>query len=117
MLRFPGLAFLLLVRSKPRDRHSLGFFLKGTDMKKQQTRPEKTKAPTSLVLQLEDAVLALEAAGSTQDEIFSFVNMILKGFIRNGMFAPEYIDHCRQIIEQRNQPPAPRIITNPNELF
>ena len=67
-----------------------------------KTRPEKTNAPTSLVLQLEDAVLALEAAGSSSDEIFSFVNMILKGFITNGMFSPDYIDYCQKILaEQR----------------
>ena len=67
-----------------------------------KTRPEKTNAPTSLVLQLEDAVLALEAAGSSADEIFSFVNMILKGFITNGMFSPDYIDYCQKILaEQR----------------
>lgn len=68
-----------------------------------KTRPEKTNAPTSLVLQLEDAVLALEAAGSTADEIFSFVNMIQKGFITNGMFSPEYIDYCAQVIAQQRQ--------------
>jgi hypothetical protein len=84
-------------------------------MKKQTTKPEKTNAPTSLVLQLEDAVLALEQAGSTHDEIFSFVNMILKGFIRSGLFAPEYIDYCRQVIEERNRP-ATRIITDINSV-
>lgn len=66
-----------------------------------KTQPEKTNAPTSLVRQLEDAVLALEAAGSSSDEIFSFVNMIQKGFITNGMFSPEYIDYCQQILAQQ----------------
>jgi hypothetical protein len=66
-----------------------------------KTRPEKTNAPTSLVRQLEDAVLALEAAGSSSDEIFSFVNMIQKGFITNGMFSPDYIKYCEQIIAQK----------------
>jgi hypothetical protein len=67
-----------------------------------KTKPEKTNAPTSLVLQLEDAVLALEQAGSSVDEIFSFVNCILKGFITGGEFSPIYIDYCAKIIaEQR----------------
>ena len=70
----------------------------------------------SLMLDLENAVLALEQAGYTEDMIFGFVNCILKGFIRNGMFAPEYIDMCRQIIEERSQPPAPRIITDINSI-
>lgn len=70
-------------------------------MSKTKTRPEKTNAPTTLVLQLEDAVLALEQAGSSSDEIFSFVNMIQKGFIRDGMFAPEYIDYCQRIIAEK----------------
>jgi hypothetical protein len=45
----------------------------------------------SLVHVLEDCVLALESSGQSEQDIFSLVNMILRGFIRNGEITAEYI--------------------------
>lgn len=57
----------------------------------------------SLLLNLENAVLALESAGYVENDIFSFVNMVMKGFIRDGAFAPEYVAHVEQIIMAKKQ--------------
>jgi len=57
----------------------------------------------SLLLSLENAVLALESAGYNENDIFSFVNMIMKGFIRDGAFAPEYVAHVEKIIMAKKQ--------------
>ena len=59
--------------------------------------------PPSLMFALENAVLALEANGMDENTIFGMVNCILKGFIRNGEFAPEYIDHVKGIIDERQE--------------
>ena len=56
----------------------------------------------SLIHVLEDVVLALEAEGQTEQDIFSLVNMCLRGFIRNGELSQEYIALANQAIEQRN---------------
>lgn len=57
----------------------------------------------SLLLNLENAVLALESANYTEQDIFSFVNMIMKGFIRDGAFAPEYVAHVEKILLERQR--------------
>jgi hypothetical protein len=55
----------------------------------------------SLVHVLEDVVLALESQGQTEQDIFSLVNMILRGFIRNGEITAEYKALAKLAIEQR----------------
>ena len=55
----------------------------------------------SLVHVLEDCVLALESQGQTEQDIFSLVNMILRGFIVNGELTPEYIMLANKAIEYR----------------
>jgi len=55
------------------------------------------------MLALENAVLALEANGMDENTIFGMVNCVLKGFIRNGEFAPEYVDHVKAIIDQKRE--------------
>lgn len=68
----------------------------------------------SLVHQLEDAVLALEARGETHEEIHSMVHMILRGFIRSGSLTDEYIQLATQAAAFRQQAQAdadkPKII-------
>lgn len=54
---------------------------------------------TSLIHVLEDCVLALESQGQTEQDIFSLVNMVLRGFIRNGKLTPEYIALAKQAKE------------------
>ena len=56
----------------------------------------------SLVHVLEDCVLAMEAQGETSQDIHSMVEMILRGFIRDGELTTEYIALANQAIEQRN---------------
>lgn len=57
----------------------------------------------SLIHVLEDCVLAMEAQGQTEHDIFSAVNMIMRGFIRNGELTPEYIELAKQAREFREQ--------------
>jgi len=55
----------------------------------------------SLVHVLEDVVLALEAAGETEQEIHSMVAMILRGFIRDGELTAEYKVLAQQAMAMR----------------
>jgi hypothetical protein len=57
----------------------------------------------SLMLALETAVLALESNGMDEHTIHGMVNCILKGFITNGTFAPEYIEHVENIIKEKQE--------------
>jgi hypothetical protein len=57
---------------------------------------------TSLLLNLETAILAIEGAGFDEQAIFAFTNMILKGFITNGTWTPEYLEAAAQALQQRN---------------
>jgi hypothetical protein len=81
---------------------------KGTEMTQKDDIPNK-----SLLLELEDAVLKIEAAGYTDEDIFAFVNMIMKGFIRDGAFAPEYMQMVADLIEQRKREMSSRTIDTP----
>lgn len=51
----------------------------------------------SLVHQLEWVVLAMEEKGETNQDIHSTVEMILKGFIREGELTPEYLALVQQV--------------------
>jgi len=55
----------------------------------------------SLVHVLEDVVLALESEGQTEQDIFSLVNMILRGFIRSGVITEEYKVLAQQALAMR----------------
>lgn len=55
----------------------------------------------SLMLNLENAVLAMEAAGQSEMEIFSYVNMILKRFIIGGQITEEYIALAQEAMVQQ----------------
>ena len=55
----------------------------------------------SLIHVLEDVVLALKSEGQTEQDIFSLVNMILRGFIRNGEITEEYKQLAQLAIQQR----------------
>ena len=61
------------------------------------------EAPQSVVHVLENAVLAIEASGCDETYIFSLVNMILKGFIRNGQITEEYMDLAQQAVKSRQE--------------
>ena len=57
----------------------------------------------SLIHVLEDCVLALESQGQTEQDIFSLVNMVLRGFIVNGELTEEYKMLARKAIEFRER--------------
>lgn len=64
----------------------------------------------SMVHMLEDAVLSLEAAGESEQDIFSMVHMIMKGWIREGAVTEEYIQLARSIAEARAKNEEPSIV-------
>lgn len=57
----------------------------------------------SLIHVLEDCVLALESQGQTEQDIFSLVNMVLRGFIVGGELTEEYKMLARKAIEFRER--------------
>jgi hypothetical protein len=57
----------------------------------------------SLVHVLEDCILALEAQGQTEQDIYSMVNMILHGWIREGAITEEYIALAKQAKDFQEQ--------------
>ena len=61
----------------------------------------KQNKHNSLVHQLEDAVLALESAGESEQDIFSMVHMIMRGFIRAGELTPEYVQLANQVLAEQ----------------
>lgn len=61
----------------------------------------------SLVHVLEDCVLALESQGQTEQDIFSLVNMIMRGFIVNGELTEEYKMLAQKAMEYRARGSVP----------
>jgi len=68
----------------------------------------------SLVHVLEDVVLALESEGQTEQDIFSLVNMILRGFIRDGEITEEYRVLAQQAIAMREGANTRTILAGPD---
>lgn len=66
----------------------------------------------SLLLDLENAVLALEGQGHDSVAIHSFVNMILRGFITNGAWTPEYLQLAADALTRRESEQFAQTITN-----
>jgi hypothetical protein len=67
----------------------------------------------SMLLDLENAVLAVEQAGFDEHSIFAFVNMILKGFVTNGTWTPEYLEAAAKALQERQQALTTRTIDTP----
>ena len=57
----------------------------------------KNKPRVSIMQALETAVLLMEQAGCTEEDIFKYVHMIHQGWIRDGALAPEYLDLVTQV--------------------
>lgn len=74
-------------------------------------------ASHSLMMQLEDAVLAVEAAGFDEQMIYGFVNCILKGFITGGEWSPIYLQHVQEILRARATGEEPAIIVPTSKLL
>jgi len=66
----------------------------------------------SLILDLENAVLALEQHYQIS-EIFAFVNMINRGFIVNGAFSEVYLQHVNVLLKQQAQAETHRTLDQP----
>lgn len=64
---------------------------------------KQQKQATSLVHQMELAILDLQAAGQSEQDIFSIVNLVLQGWLVDGQLTQEYIDLANQAIAYRNQ--------------
>lgn len=71
----------------------------------------------SLLLDLENAILAVESAGFDDMAIHSFVNMILKGFITNGTWTPEYLQAAAEALQQRQREMTSRTIDTPPSII
>lgn len=66
----------------------------------------------SLIHVLEDCVLALESQGQSEQDIFSLVNMILRGFIRDGELTEEYKMLAKKAIEFREKSASRTVLTD-----
>jgi hypothetical protein len=55
----------------------------------------------SVMQAFETAVLLMEQAGCTEEDIMKYVHMVHMGWIRDGALAPEYVELCAQV--QREQ--------------
>ena len=66
----------------------------------------------SQMLQLEDAILALEQSGFDSDTIFGFVNCIMKGFITNGEWSEIYLAHVGEILRAKATGEEPNLIVS-----
>ena len=55
------------------------------------------KPRVSIMQALETAVLLMEQAGCTEEDIFRYVHMIHMGWIRDGSLAPEYLELVAQV--------------------
>lgn len=74
--------------------------------RKVKYHPEENKfhgtAPKlSVMAALETAVLLMEQAGCTEEDVMKYVHMIHMGWIRNGELAPEYIELCGQVLREQ----------------
>lgn len=73
-------------------------------------------ASHSLMMELEDAILKVEAAGFDENTIYGFVNCILKGFITGGEWSPIYLQHVQEILRAKQVDEVPNIIVDSNKL-
>ena len=64
-------------------------------------RPEDNKflsrPKLSVMHAFETAVLLMEQSGCTEEDIMKYVHLVHKGWIRNGSFAPEYLELVQQV--------------------
>lgn len=79
-------------------------------MSKKESKEQKKIL--SLVHQLENAVLELESAGQSEQDIYSLVNMIMRGFIRDGLITEEYRYLAKKAMEARQANMEPTILVD-----
>ena len=74
----------------------------GHTMSTKKSKGKIAAKPPTLLLELENVILAMEHKGIDETTLFGLVNCILKGFIRHGEFTPEYLQYVKQAMAQRN---------------
>ena len=57
----------------------------------------------SVMHAFETAVLLMEQSGATEEDIMKYVHLVHMGWIRDGKFAPEYLELVRQVEIERQQ--------------
>lgn len=57
----------------------------------------------SVMHAFETAVLLMEQAGCTEEDIMKYVHLVHKGWIRDGALSPEYIELCREVERERQR--------------
>lgn len=64
-----------------------------------------SKRPTLSVMHaFETAVLLMEQAGCSEEDIMKYVHLVHMGWIRDGQFAPEYLELVKQVeIEKQKE--------------
>jgi len=76
------------------------------------TRTERHPAPAnrfhrppalSVMHAFETAVLLMEQAGTSEEDIMKYVHLVHRGWIRDGKFAPEYLELVRQVEVERQR--------------
>ena len=60
----------------------------------------------SIMSALETAVLLMEQAGCTEEDIMKYVHMIHMGWIRDGELAPEYLELCQVALKEKQEEEA-----------
>jgi len=60
----------------------------------------------SVMHAFETAVLLMEQAGSTEEDIMKYVHLVHMGWIRGGEFAPEYLELVREVEITRREEAA-----------
>ena len=65
----------------------------------------------SVMHAFETAVLLMEQAGCTEEDIMKYVHLVHMGWIRDGQFAPEYLELVRQAETERQREAMQRAAT------
>ena len=60
----------------------------------------------SVMHAFETAVLLMEQSGATEEDIMKYVHLVHMGWIRDGQFAPEYLELVRQVEQDRREEAA-----------
>ena len=67
----------------------------------------RTETPKlSIMHAFETAVLLMEQAGTSEEDIMKYVHLVHMGWIRDGEFAPEYLEMARLVEQERQKEEA-----------
>jgi len=78
-------------------------------------RPEDnkflSKPKLSVMHAFETAVLLMEQAGVTEEDIMKYVHLVHMGWIRDGQFSPEYLELVQEVQLQAHREEQERLAT------